>query len=254
MGDRGGRGWPRCPVPEQADVVIDVSPTLKLALRGRPLDADDRAGDGRPLPRGWARSSNAGDSPLPPRRRTSSQPATPYARLSWPRCRTTCARRSRVSRRRCRACAWPTCSGRRKTRPHCWRPSRSPPTGWSRSSNLLDLCRLQTGAVRPRAEETSADDLVARGSPALPGERNGERDRARRGAGRGRAPGGGTDPGLVERALANLVENALRHTRETPVLSTAIPSPSDWRSGSSTVVAASPTPRRLRCSRVPTPR
>ena len=30
-----------------------------------------------------------------------------------------------------------------------------------------------------------------------------------------------TDAGLVERALANLVENALRHTRDTPVLVTA---------------------------------
>ena len=28
-------------------------------------------------------------------------------------------------------------------------------------------------------------------------------------------------PGLVERALANLVENALRHTQDTPVLVTA---------------------------------
>jgi two-component system sensor histidine kinase KdpD len=30
-----------------------------------------------------------------------------------------------------------------------------------------------------------------------------------------------TDPGLVERALANLVENALRHTRDTEVQVTA---------------------------------
>ena len=82
-------------------------------------------------------------------------------------------------------------------------------------SNLLDMSRLQTGAVRPRAEYTSADDLVARGLAGV--------------SARGTEPVAATarvvvsveddlpvvctDAGLVERALANLVENALRHTQ-----------------------------------------
>jgi two-component system sensor histidine kinase KdpD len=89
-------------------------------------------------------------------------------------------------------------------------------------SNLLDMSRLQTGAVRPRAEETSADDLVARGIAGV-SQANGavsETFRVEVQVEDG-LPVVCTDPGLVERALANLVENALRHTRDTPVLITA---------------------------------
>ena len=75
------------------------------------------------------------------------------------------------------------------------------------------MSRLQTGAVRPRAEQTSADDLVARGIAGV--SRRARRSASRR-ASRCRSstdlPVVRADPGLLERVLANLVENALRHT------------------------------------------
>jgi two-component system sensor histidine kinase KdpD len=91
-------------------------------------------------------------------------------------------------------------------------------------SNLLDMSRLQTGAVRPRAEDTSADDLVSRGLAGVSAV-NGPLANAAHGRIQIQVdddlPSVRTDAGLVERALANLVENALRHTADSPVLVTA---------------------------------
>ncbi|WP_421740505.1 DUF4118 domain-containing protein [Cellulomonas sp.] len=78
--------------------------------------------------------------------------------------------------------------------------------------NLLDLSRLQTGSVRPVLRATSLDEIVPFAIEGYP-------------------PGAvvlevpddlplvHTDPGLLERVVANLVSNAVRHARAgSPVL------------------------------------
>ncbi len=75
-------------------------------------------------------------------------------------------------------------------------------------SHLLDLTRLEEGQVQVRAEWCPADDLVTETLQAL-----GDRGAAHRIA--WSAPADAVvwcDPRLVQQALANLLDNALRHT------------------------------------------
>lgn len=77
--------------------------------------------------------------------------------------------------------------------------------------NLLDLSRLQTGSVRPVLRATSLDEIVPFAIEGFP-------------------PGAvvldladdlpyvQTDPGLLERVVANLVSNAVRHAPGAPVV------------------------------------
>jgi two-component system sensor histidine kinase KdpD len=72
-------------------------------------------------------------------------------------------------------------------------------------SNLLDLSRIQAGAVAPRRDEVALTDIVARAVEATP-------------SGRVRidiaddVPAVVADGGLLERVVANVVENAVRHS------------------------------------------
>ena len=84
-------------------------------------------------------------------------------------------------------------------------------------ANLLDLSRLQTGAVRPRLEPTSLDEVLQRALRGVPDESvDDETDDS--------LALMLTDGGLLERCVANLVENGVRHSPEgTPVrLSAAV--------------------------------
>ena len=76
------------------------------------------------------------------------------------------------------------------------------------SSNLLDLTRLEEGAVRPAPEWVPADELVGEGVAALGPRLAGHRLELR--------TGGGTpvwcDPRLVGQVVVNLLDNAVRHT------------------------------------------
>ncbi|MDQ3611469.1 MAG: DUF4118 domain-containing protein [Actinomycetota bacterium] len=81
--------------------------------------------------------------------------------------------------------------------------------------NLLDLSRLQTGAVRPHLRAVSLDEVAPRALDSVP-------------AGRvyldvpESLPLVSTDPGLLERVIANIVENAVKHApSNTPVLVSA---------------------------------
>lgn len=72
-------------------------------------------------------------------------------------------------------------------------------------ANLLDLSRLQTGVVRPHLQPTSLDEIVQRAVQGVPaGSVQDETDDA--------LPLLLTDAGLLERAVANLVENAVRYS------------------------------------------
>jgi two-component system sensor histidine kinase KdpD len=68
-------------------------------------------------------------------------------------------------------------------------------------NDLLDMSRLETGAVKPIAYEVPLDEVVRR---ALAGLEGAERVQV------GELPTAYVDPGLLDRVLANLVANALR--------------------------------------------
>jgi two-component system sensor histidine kinase KdpD len=70
-------------------------------------------------------------------------------------------------------------------------------------SDLLDMSRLHTGAVRPIGADVPLDEVVRR---ALAGLEEAERVVV------GELPTAHVDAGLLERVVANLVANALRHS------------------------------------------
>jgi two-component system sensor histidine kinase KdpD len=74
-------------------------------------------------------------------------------------------------------------------------------------ANLLDLSRLQTGGVTLVPDVVGLDDVVARAVVAMPGG-----DRVRLDL-PDDLPPVRVDAGLLDRVVANLVDNALRHTR-----------------------------------------
>lgn len=73
-------------------------------------------------------------------------------------------------------------------------------------ANLLDLSRLQTDAVAPVIREVGLDDVVSRAVAQIP---QGERVEVRFASD---APLVLADAGLLDRVVANLVDNALRHS------------------------------------------
>jgi len=72
-------------------------------------------------------------------------------------------------------------------------------------ANLLDLSRLQTGAVRPVLAPTSLDEVLHRALQSVPSG-------AVEDATHEDLPLVLTDAGLLERVVANIVENAVRHS------------------------------------------
>ncbi len=78
-------------------------------------------------------------------------------------------------------------------------------------ANLLDMSRLQTGVVTPQTRPVVLDEVVARALTGVPSDRV-EVDVPES------LPPVATDPGLLERALANVVENAVRHSTDTVLI------------------------------------
>jgi two-component system, OmpR family, sensor histidine kinase KdpD len=79
-------------------------------------------------------------------------------------------------------------------------------------SDLLDMSRLETGAVKPIADEAPLGEVVRR---ALTGLEGAERVQV------GELPTAYVDPGLLERVVANLVANALRFSDVVEVVGQA---------------------------------
>ena len=71
-------------------------------------------------------------------------------------------------------------------------------------ADLLDMSRLQTGAVQPVLSDVPLDDVARAALVGLPDEGRVRVD--------GPLPVASADAGLLERVLANLLGNALRHT------------------------------------------
>jgi two-component system, OmpR family, sensor histidine kinase KdpD len=77
--------------------------------------------------------------------------------------------------------------------------------------NLLDLSRLQTGTVKPQMDDVSLDEIVQRALQGIPAAK--VADETEDGL-----PLIRTDAGLLERVVANLLSNAVRHSpTDTPV-------------------------------------
>ena len=105
--------------------------------------------------------------------------------------------------------------------------------------NLLDSSRLATGAVRPALRPVGYDEVVAR---ALCGLDPARRDRVAVEVDE-RLPEVLADPGLLERVVANVVDNALRHGAGAPVALRASATPTRSSCGWSTTARACPTGR-----------
>jgi two-component system, OmpR family, sensor histidine kinase KdpD len=81
--------------------------------------------------------------------------------------------------------------------------------------NLLDLSRLQAGALKPRLEPTAADEIVPRAIDDVPGAGGRVRlERVEPGV-----PAMLADGPLLERVIANLIGNAVQHT-DSPIVIT----------------------------------
>ena len=78
-------------------------------------------------------------------------------------------------------------------------------------NNLLDSSRLATGAVTPELQPVHYDEVAQLALRGLDGI-----DRVRLEIDE-RLPEVLADPGLLERVVANIVDNALRHGRSSPV-------------------------------------
>ena len=114
--------------------------------------------------------------------------------------------------------------------------------------NLLDLSRLQTGAVVPLRRPVSVDEVVHRALIGIPGDRVTD-------AIPDDLPLIDTDAGLLERVIANIIFNAVRYTPAGPSVSGCWPARSPTnaagtcRSGSSTTAPACRSPSGTPCSR-----
>jgi len=91
--------------------------------------------------------------------------------------------------------------------------------------NLLNLSRLQMGANNPLVTEVDLDDAVAWTLDTIPGSQRIRVDIPEA------LPPALVDPGLLDRVLANLVENALRHTPPDAPITLRITPPTDPSAG-----------------------
>jgi len=77
--------------------------------------------------------------------------------------------------------------------------------------NLLDSSRLAAGVVKPLLRPVGCDEIVARALSSVDGSCDATVDVDER------LPQAVADPGLAERVVANVVDNALRHAAGAPV-------------------------------------
>jgi two-component system, OmpR family, sensor histidine kinase KdpD len=193
-----------CDTPEEADVEVMVSPTLALAMRGRVLPADDR----RVLEAFAAQAAVVLDQERLRRQASEAQHLEQgnairtalLAAVSHDLRTPLASIRAAVGSLRQTDVTWSpedeaellatvdVASGRLERL----------------IDNLLDLSRLQAGAVRPLTRPVSLDEIVPRATEGVP------RERIRIDVPE-TLPLVNIDPGLVERVIANVVENALRY-------------------------------------------
>ncbi|HEY3682012.1 MAG TPA: sensor histidine kinase KdpD [Streptosporangiaceae bacterium] len=198
-------GGAPCVNPENADTIVPVTDTLTLALTGQALPADDRR-----LLGAFASQAAA----VVERRRLAHQAMQAKALAEGNRIRTALLAAVSHDLRTPLASIKASVSALRS--PDLALDDEDEGellAGIEESAdrldglvgNLLDMSRLQTGAVRPLARPFGIDEIIPAALLAVPPE-------AVRVDAPPDLPPVVADPGLLERALANVVENAVRHT------------------------------------------
>lgn len=198
-------GGPACANPEDADTVVPVTHALTLALMGQTLPADDR----RVLA---AFASQA--AAVVERRRLAEQAMRAKTLAETDRIRTALLAAVSHDLRTPLASIKASVSALRSPDLALDATDEAELLAGIEESadrldglvgNLLDMSRLQTGAVRPQPRPFGVDEIIPAALAAVPA-----------GSVRVEAPPDLPpvlgDPGLLERALANVVENAVRHT------------------------------------------
>jgi len=195
-----------CSRPEEADTEISIEDDLVLALRGRPLAAEDQ----RML------AAFASEVAVAYRQRQLSDAAADAARLAeTDRARTALLNAVSHDLRTPIATAKASVSSLLDERVS-WRDGdrrqllSEANTALDRLTclvtNLLDLSRLQAGVLSVTARPVGLEDVVSRALTMVTGSGRITLDVSTD------LPEVSTDPGLLERVIANIVENALRHT------------------------------------------
>ena len=201
-----------CTRPEQADVDVAVDPDTHLVGHGRALAAADRrlldavAGQALLALRNQQFAAEAAEAPPPRRRHRAAQRAAVGGR---PRPAHPARRRSRLRPGACatRICGCPTPTAA------SWPPrSRSPPTGSPAWSTTCSTPPGSPPAPSPRSSNRSATTR-SHSSPCA----GSTAPTASTSTSTSDLPEVLADPGLLERVIANLVDNALRHGRGSAV-------------------------------------
>jgi two-component system sensor histidine kinase KdpD len=208
-------GAPACTVPEEADAEVSVTSTLALAMKGRVLAASDR----RVLEAFAAQAAIVLD-----RERLRQQADEARRREHGNTIRASLLAAVSHDLRTPLATIRAAVSSLRQTDLTLSPEDQAEllatiESGTGRLErlidNLLDLSRLRADAVRPLSRWVSLDEIVPRALEGVP------RDRVRIDVPES-LPLVHADPGLVERSIANVVENAVRYSPpDTPVLVTA---------------------------------
>ncbi|HET6684955.1 MAG TPA: sensor histidine kinase KdpD [Jiangellaceae bacterium] len=208
-------GAPACTVPEEADAEVSVTSTLALAMKGRVLAASDR----RVLEAFAAQAAIVLD-----RERLRQQADEARRREHGNTIRASLLAAVSHDLRTPLATIRAAASSLRQTDLTLSPEDQAEllatiESGTGRLErlidNLLDLSRLRADAVRPLSRWVSLDEIVPRALEGVP------RDRVRIDVPES-LPLVHADPGLVERSIANVVENAVRYSPpDTPVLVTA---------------------------------
>ena len=208
-------GAPACTVPEEADAEVSVTSTLALAMKGRVLAASDR----RVLEAFAAQAAIVLD-----RERLRQQADEARRREHGNTIRASLLAAVSHDLRTPLAMIRAAVSSLRQTDLTLSPEDQAEllatiESGTGRLErlidNLLDLSRLRADAVRPLSRWVSLDEIVPRALEGVP------RDRVRIDVPES-LPLVHADPGLVERSIANVVENAVRYSPpDTPVLVTA---------------------------------
>jgi two-component system, OmpR family, sensor histidine kinase KdpD len=204
-----------CATPEEADVEVMVSPTLALAMRGRVLPADDRS----------VLEAFAAQAAVVLDRERLRQQASEARQLEQGNTIRTALLAAVSHDLRTPLASIRAAVGSLRQTDVKWSAEDEAEllatvdiatTRLERLiDNLLDLSRLQAGAVRPLTRPVSLDEIVPRAVEGVPP------DRIRIDVPEA-LPLVNTDPGLLERVIANVIENALRYgPPETPVVVSA---------------------------------
>jgi two-component system sensor histidine kinase KdpD len=199
-------------VPGQADTVVAAGPDAVLALRGRALPAADQ----RVLAAFAAQATGALE-----RRRLSRTAAAAASLAAADKMRTALLAAVSHDLRTPLAAAKASVSTLRDVELDVSAADRAELLEAADESldkltrlveNLLDLSRLQAGALKPRLEPIAAEEIAARAVDDVP--EAGRRVTLEPTA--SSVPTALADGPLLERVIANLVGNAVKHT-ETPV-------------------------------------